>query len=903
MKKLLSLPPNLVNVFHEMTGLPDDEWFCTNDPVGKKLGSGGGTNWLMHQCHEKWGKEWSFDDWMFHDRRIIIHAGGQSRRLPAYAPLGKILTPIPVFRWERGQKLSQNLLQLQMPLYEKIMSKAPASLSTMIVSGDVLVRTTQPLPQIPKADVVCLGLWLNVDVAKNHGVFVSKRNSPTVLERMVQKPSPQMMGEMMKDHLVLTDIGVWMLSDRAIRLLMERSTKNGEVVEYDLYSQFGCSLGTNPTIDDPQLKSLKVCVIPLPGGEFYHFGTSRELISSMVAIQNLENDQRNIMHLKVKPSPSIFIQNAECLWKPTEENTEIWIENSCVGKNWNLTSRNIVTGVPENDWNLCLDNEDCVDIVPVGDDGLCVRVYGFYDRFDGDAQKEKRFPVVRNVDEALKCIQLMLANDSRRMPEHNDAEIKMMLSAEDIANEANLLRLEKQRVEYRCRNFQTLASNWQNSVFYQLDLDDAARCFEEHHIPMPGPISEDAPLMTRIHNAMFRGDSNTAFGLLAQGLIGTVRNERLSPRLSVYNDQIVWGRSPVRIDISGGWTDTPPYCLLEGGNVVNMAVKLNGQQPLQTFVKLCKEPHIVLRSIDQSAMECVETYQQLADFNVVGNPFSIPKAALVLAGFHPDYSAVRYPSLKQQLEDFGGGIEVTTLAAVPAGSGLGTSSILAATILGTLSDFCGLAWDKDDVGRRTLVLEQLLTTGGGWQDQFGGVMQGVKLLQTSKGFMQSPVVRWLPDNLFTQPEYAGCHLLYYTGITRTAKTILAEIVRRMFLNHHTQLALLRDMKQTALDMYEAIQKNEFEEMGRLLRLNWTQNQILDAGTNPLEVEALTKTIDDLALGYKLPGAGGGGFLYIIAKDQGAAARIVRTLNENANRPNARFVDLTLCSKGLQISRS
>ena len=182
-------------------------------------------------------------------------------------------------------------------------------------------------------------------------------------------------------------------------------------------------------------------------------------------------------------------------------------------------------------------------------------------------------------------------------------------------------------------------------------------------------------------------------------------------------------------------------------------------------------------------------------------------------------------------------------------------------------------------------------------------MQGVKLLQTTKGFMQSPVVRWLPNDLFTQPEYAGCHLLYYTGITRTAKTILAEIVRRMFLNHHSQLALLRDMKQTALDMYEAIQKNEFEEMGKLLRLNWTQNQTLDAGTNPEEVEMLTRKIDDLALGYKLPGAGGGGFLYIIAKDQGAAARIVRTLNENANRPTARFVELPLCSKGLQVSRS
>ena len=207
------------------------------------------------------------------------------------------------------------------------------------------------------------------------------------------------------------------------------------------------------------------------------------------------------------------------------------------------------------------------------------------------------------------------------------------------------------------------------------------------------------------------------------------------------------------------------------------------------------------------------------------------------------------------------------------------------------------------MGKRTLILEQLLTTGGGWQDQFGGVMQGVKLLQTSKGLSQSPVVRWLSDGLFTQPEYAGCHLLYYTGMTRTAKTILAEIVRRMFLNHHDQLALLREMKQTALDMYEAIQKNEFQEMGRLLRYNWTQNQRLDSGTNPEEVEYLTKKIDDLALGYKLPGAGGGGFLYIVAKDAKAAARIVRILNEHPNRPNARFVDFSLCPKGLQISRS
>ena len=135
---------------------------------------------------------------------------------------------------------------------------------------------------------------------------------------------------------------------------------------------------------------------------------------------------------------------------------------------------------------------------------------------------------------------------------------------------------------------------------------------------------------------------------------------------------------------------------------------------------------------------------------------------------------------------------------------LGTSSILAATVLGALSDFCGLAWDKNEIGNRTLILEQLLTTGGGWQDQYGGVLHGLKLLQTGEGFHQNPSVRWLPEYLFTEPEYRVCHLLYYTGITRTAKDILAEIVRGMFLNSGSHLRLLSEMKVHALDMYEAI---------------------------------------------------------------------------------------------------
>ncbi len=159
----------------------------------------------------------------------------------------------------------------------------------------------------------------------------------------------------------------------------------------------------------------------------------------------------------------------------------------------------------------------------------------------------------------------------------------------------------------------------------------------------------------------------------------------------------------------------------------------------------------------------------------MGSPFSIPKAALALAGFRPDHVAEHHASLQAQLTAFGSGIEITLLSAIPAGSGLGTSSVLAATVLGALNDFCALGWDKQELGRQTIALEQLLTTGGGWQDQFGGLLHGVKLLQTQPGIEQVPVVHWLPEGVFTQPEYQACHLLYYTGIRRTAKTISTRL--------------------------------------------------------------------------------------------------------------------------------
>lgn len=912
MKKLLSLPPNLVGWFHDITGYPKSEWFCTNDPIDHKLGSGGGTTWLLTQAYENEmahsdaNNQKTFDEWLSSEKRLLLHAGGQSRRLPAYAPSGKVLTPVPVFRWERGQRLSQDLLSLQIPLYKKIMDAAPSSLHTMIVSGDVLIRTTQPLQPIPEADVVCYGLWLGPEIAKNHGVFVSSCDTPSVLKCMLQKPSPATLGTIQKDHYYLTDIGIWLLSDKAVKVLMSHKG------EYDLYSEFGGAMGTEPTLNDEAVKELKVAILPLAGGEFYHFGTSHELLSSTLAIQNLVNDQRLIMHHSRKPHPCIFIQNSITKKAVDSSNEEVWIENSYISEGWSISQKNIITGVPKNNWNITLAPGQCIDIVPMGKTQYVVRPYGFNDRFAGEEQQRPQFPIVDNIDEAGLVLRYMLNQETEGEDKCKGKAIfekAQKISAEQISATANLRRLFEQRREFRKHNWSALADNYEHSVFYQLDLNDAAKEFKANGIAMPKPLPDSAPLLTRMKDAMFRGDNDKAFGLLREGIVKTSNANGINmPTLSsmsnkVATDQIVWGRSPVRIDIAGGWTDTPPFCLMEGGSVVNLAIELNGQQPIQTYVKPCREHHVVLKSIDLGASEIVETYEQLADFKRVGSPFSIPKAALALAGFLPQYSQEKYPDLKSQLMAFGCGIEITLLSAIPAGSGLGTSSVLAATVLGTINDFLSLGWDKNEICHKTLVLEQLLTTGGGWQDQFGGVLQGVKLLQTCKGFEQQPIVHWLPTDLYTQPEYQACHLLYYTGITRTAKTILAEIVQKMFLNDHDQVALLREMKAHSLQMYEAIQRNDFKEMGKLVGKTWLQNQAIDAGTNPLEVKKLTDLIDDLCLGYKLPGAGGGGYLYMVAKDPEAAARIKVILNANRPNGNARFVGMSLSKTGLQVSRS
>jgi galactokinase/mevalonate kinase-like predicted kinase len=492
------------------------------------------------------------------------------------------------------------------------------------------------------------------------------------------------------------------------------------------------------------------------------------------------------------------------------------------------------------------------------------------------------------------------------------------LSARQIPEQVNLRRLYEQRARLRDACLVPMLKNFRWSVFFRLDLEVTARAFAAGRDPLPDvPFGEHDDPMQVVHDQMFRSAvlrhrhepgwekfEAGAFARLREMIAHEARLAPACPRRNVMDDQIVWARSPIRFDLAGGWTDTPPYCIEHGGKVLNVAADLNGQPPIQVFAKLSDRPELVMRSIDLGVEERVRTYAELDTFARPDSPFALAKAAFALAGFLPRFhSQGGFVSLEQQLRAFGAGIEISLLAAVPKGSGLGTSSILAATVLAALGDLCGLGWDRNTLFTRTLALEQMLTTGGGWQDQAGAIFRGIKLIETAPGLAQKPAIRWLPHHLFDH-EYANRSiLLYYTGITRLAKNILAEIVRGLFLNSPSHLGIIADIGANADFASAAIQKCDYEMVMTAIRNSWTLNQRLDAGTNPPEVQQVLDGIRDDLGAVKLLGAGGGGYLLLFGKDETAAARIKHHLTSHPPNARARFVDFSLSETGLQLTRS
>ena len=414
---------------------------------------------------------------------------------------------------------------------------------------------------------------------------------------------------------------------------------------------------------------------------------------------------------------------------------------------------------------------------------------------------------------------------------------------------------------------------------FRLDLDS------------PGTIAQWA---RRAQNVAFEGLENA---IVASGI-----EQDAYPRSVLRSDEIVWARAPARLDVGGGWTDTPPYSLEHGGCVVNAAVNLNGQPPIQAYMRVIVEPVIRIGSIDQGVRVEISNFDELLDYRKATSSFGLAKAALVLSGLAPQAGGKGgRKSLKKVLEHFGGGIELTSLAAIPKGSGLGTSSIMGAVIFAAIQRVIGKELSQRELFHSVLRLEQALTTGGGWQDQIGGAVEGVKMIVTDVGLVPDARIHYVPSDVLEPKANGGRTLLYYTGVTRLAKHILHQVVGRYLNRDRATIATLSRIRSAAKDVAEALIRKDIAEFGRLVDVAWRLNKQLDPNSTNDEIECLFERVRPFVFGAKLLGAGGGGFMLMICKSAEDAADVRRRLEAEPCNERARFFDFDVSNVGLTVT--
>jgi fucokinase len=417
--------------------------------------------------------------------------------------------------------------------------------------------------------------------------------------------------------------------------------------------------------------------------------------------------------------------------------------------------------------------------------------------------------------------------------------------------------------------------------------------------------------------------------------------------------QVVVSEGSLRIDMSGGWTDTPPICFERAGNgassgddydedagggaVVNVAVSVpSGQLPLKvraavTLVPILAEsgssnsappspPCIIVDFAEPpldgvvvaSAAHHVEltSLAQMSDYASPAAPAALLKCVLLAMGLVrlPSLSSgacagasvpsPAVPTLSEQLsgafwsnkpvDSIGYGetvqLRVRSWLALSAevcqGTGLGVSSILAAHLVLVLARLFDRVYSSVAVTHLVLLAEQLLTSAGGWQDQVGALWPGVKLARSEPGLPLRLSVKSVPLSAEASAQLSARLLLVHTGLPRLARHLLRTVLDHWARRTPEIVACFDELHRGALHMARAIAAQDWPRVGQLLSQYWSLKRRLATPPSssegavatpaePAHVSAfLTRLAEHkLVHGASLVGAGGGGFLVLLAEPE------------------------------------
>lgn len=282
-------------------------------------------------------------------------------------------------------------------------------------------------------------------------------------------------------------------------------------------------------------------------------------------------------------------------------------------------------------------------------------------------------------------------------------------------------------------------------------------------------------------------------------------------------------KTPLRISFTGGGTDLPDYYLKRGGAVVSAGINK------YIYITVNKKFDNQIR-VSYSKTEIVSEVEDLRH--------ELVRECMKLVGIK-------------------GGIEITSIADIPSGTGLGSSSAFTVGLLNALHVYDGYSPSSEELAQQACYIEMsVLKHPIGKQDQYAAAYGGMNYF------------RFKPDETVTRERiYVNDGdarrmrqklMLFYTGLTRSADTILKEQKQNM----DGKLETLDYMRDQAADMYHELTKHGFnEKFGQALHEGWMKKQSMAVSiTNGAIDECYRKALDAGAVGGKLLGAGGGGFL-------------------------------------------
>ncbi len=337
-------------------------------------------------------------------------------------------------------------------------------------------------------------------------------------------------------------------------------------------------------------------------------------------------------------------------------------------------------------------------------------------------------------------------------------------------------------------------------------------------------------------------------------------------------------RAPVRLSFAGGGTDLPAYYLKHGGAVVSTTL----DKYFYVFLNVSGDDTIQVTSSDYRTF-----YRHDGDMPMMfDGDLSLPRAILNHFGLAR-------------------GLSMFLASEVPPGTGLGSSSTVAVAIIKAVTTARGLFLSKQQIAELACQIEiEKLGTPIGKQDQYASAFGDLNLIQFAADRVTVEPLRVAAE---TRRALEKNTLLFFTGGTRQASTILTAQRKSSERDDAVVIAALDAVKQMAFEAKELLERGDLTRFGALLDAGWQQKKKFAGGiSNALVDECYDLALANGALGGKLAGAGGGGFLMIYCEPTQQTAVTQALEFKGLKRMDFRFESegaRVLVNAGLRIPES